>query len=78
LGLAKEEATTQVKTLMLAFSRDTLVIVQNLGLTEDQMKAPPDIIAAIHQYVDGHMNETVEQRNFRRRRGETFDEHCVS
>ena len=45
---------------MLAFLRDILAIVQNLGLTEDQMKAPPDNIAAMHQYVDGHMNEMVE------------------
>jgi len=62
LCLAKEEAATQIKALMLAFSRDTLAIVQNLGLIEDQMKAPPDIIAALHQYADGHVNETLERR----------------
>jgi len=79
-GLAKEEAAIQVKALMLAFSRDTLAIIQNLGLT-DQMKTPPDIIAAIHQYVDGHMNETVERRNFRgcrQQAGETFDDYLIA
>ena len=79
-GLAKE-AGTQVKALMLSFSRDTLAIVQNLGLTEDQMKAPQDIIAAIRAYVDGHVNETVERRNFRRRRqqaGESFDDFLIA
>ena len=75
-GLAKE-AGTQVKALMLSFSRDTLAIIQNLSLTEDQMKAPQDIIAAIRAYIDDHVNETVERRNFRRCRqqvGESFDD----
>ena len=76
-GLEKEEPATQVKALMLSFSRETLAIVQNLGLTDDQMKAPLEIIAAIRQYVDSHVNETVERRNFRQRRqqvGESFDD----
>ena len=36
-GLGREVATKQVKALTLCFSRETLVIVQNLGLTKDQM-----------------------------------------
>jgi len=50
--------------------------VQNLGLTEDQRKEPQNIITAMHGYVDGHVNETVERHNFRCRKqqeGETFD-----
>ena len=48
---------------MLSFLRDTLAIVQSLDLMEDQIKALQDIIAAIHAYVDGHVNENIEQRN---------------
>ena len=66
-GLGKEAATKQVKTLTVCFLRETLAIVQNLGLTEDQMKDTGEIIDAMQRYVDGHTNETVEQRNFRRR-----------
>ena len=63
-GLEREEATEQVKALTLCFSRETLSIVQNLGLTEAQKKDAAAIIAAIQRYIDGHVNETVERRNF--------------
>jgi len=33
-GLAEQEAAKQVQALTLCFSHDTLLIVQNLGLTE--------------------------------------------
>jgi len=39
------------------------------------------IITAIKQYVDGHINESVEHRNFWKRvqqRGETFDDYLVA
>ena len=39
------------------------------------MKRPREIIAAMHAYVDGHVNETVEWRNFRwcrQQAGESF------
>ena len=39
------------------------------------------IIAAIKRYVDGHINESVKRRNFRKRiqqRGETFDDYLVA
>ena len=63
--LAKEPASTQVQALMLSLSIDTLAIVQNLGLTEEQMNKPGDIITAMCTYIDSHVNETVEQCNFR-------------
>ena len=50
---------------MLCFSRETLAIVQNLGLTNTQLKDMPTIIDTIQHYVDGHINKTVERRNFR-------------
>ena len=80
-GLGREAATKQVKALTLCFLRETLAIVQNLGLTEDQMKDTGEIIDAMQRYVDGHTNETVERRNFRRRTqqpGESFDDYLIS
>jgi len=80
-GLAEQGAAKQVQALTLCFSRDTLSIVQNLGLTEEQRGSVNDIISAIKRYVDGNVNETVERRNFRRRMqqvGESFDDFVVS
>ena len=80
-GLGEESAETQVHALILCFSRETLSIVDNLGLTTDQRKDTQAIIAAIKRYVDAHINESVERRNFRKRiqqRGETFDDYLVA
>ena len=80
-GLSKERPTKQVKALMLCFSRETLSIVQNLGLTEEPMKEMQTIIEAMQQYVDGHVNETVERRNFHRRvqqQGEPFNNLLIA
>ena len=65
----------------LFFQGNVINIVQNLGLTEEQKGEPRTIIEVIQQYVDGHVNETVEHRNFRRRvqqQGESFDDFLVS
>ena len=59
-GLAEQDAAKQVQALTLWFSRDTLSIVQSLGLTEEQKGNVESIISAIKQYIDGHVNETVE------------------
>ena len=80
-GLADEDAAKQVKALTLCLSRETLGIVYNLGLSEAQMKKTSAIIDAMQKYVDGHINETVERRNFRRRfqqSGESFDDYLIS
>ena len=79
-GLAKEVAEKQVEALTLCFSRETLSIVQHLGLTTAEKKDVAKIIEALQRYVDGHLNETVERRNFRRRvqqPGETFDDFLI-
>ena len=81
LGLEREDTAKQGKALTLCFSRETLSIVQNLGLTEAQKKDAAAIITAIQRYIDGHVNETVERRNFRRRiqmPGESFDDFLIS
>ena len=60
---------------------ETLSIVQHLGLTTAEKKDVAKIIEALQRYVDGHLNETVERRNFRRRvqqPGETFDDFLIS
>jgi len=46
-GLAEQGAAKQVQALTLCFSRDTLSIVQNLGLTEEQRGSVDNIISAI-------------------------------
>ena len=66
-GLAQQDAAKQVKALTLCLSRETLAIVHNLGLTDEQMKQPDVIIQAMQEYLDSHVNETVECQNFRRR-----------
>ena len=73
-GLANEDAAKQVT---LCFSRDMLTIFENLGPSPDERKSVTTIIAAIKHYIEGHINESVERRNFCRRTqqpGETFDD----
>jgi len=67
-GLAEEDAQKQVQALMLCFSWETLSIVQNLGLATEENKSVDTIICAIKQYIDGHINESVERRNFHKRK----------
>ena len=79
--LGSESAAKQVQALHLCFSRETLNIVDNLGLTNAQKKDQALIIAALKLYVDGRINETIERRNFRQRTqrvGESFDDFLVS
>ena len=80
-GLGNEPATKQVQALQLCFSRETLNIVDNLGLTNAQKKDQAQIIAALKQHVEGRINETIERRNLRQRKqlqGESFDDFLVS
>ena len=80
-GLDTESAAKQVQALQLCLSRETLNIVENLGLSDDAKKDQAQIIAALKGYVDGQINETVERRNLRRRTqhvGESFDDFLVS
>ena len=80
-GLGDQSQAKQVQALTLCLSKETLTVVENLGLTAEQRGRVQDIILAIQQYVDGHLNESVERRNFRRRKqqpGETFDDYLVA
>ena len=80
-GLSNESATKQAQALQLCFSRETLHIVENLGLTTAQKKDQAQIIAALKTYVDGQINETIERRNLRQRTqqaGESFDDFLIS
>ena len=80
-GLSGESPKKQVQALTLCFSRETLTIVNNLGLTTEEFKSVASIISAIKKYAAGHINESVERRNFCRRTqqiGESFDDYLVS
>jgi len=80
-GLIRQPADKQVQALSLCFSQETLVVVQNLGLTDEARNDVPQIIRALQHYVDGHVNETVERRTFRKRvqhEGEIFDNFFIS
>ena len=80
-GLDKEALDKQVKALTLCFSREMLTVVDNLSLFEEQRGKVAQIIEAIERYVEGHVNESVEQRNFRQRMqhpGESFNDFLVS
>ena len=81
LGLSEESADKKVQALNLCFSRETLSIVQNLGLSDTKKADVAAIISAIKKNIDGHINESVERRNFRRRSqqpGETFDDFVLA
>ena len=79
-GLDQESPATQVQALTLCFSRETVTVADNLGLSEDQRKDVKEIVPAIQWYVEGQVNESVERCNFRKRvqqPGETFDDFLV-
>ncbi len=76
-----EAALKQVQALQLCFSRETLNIVDNLGLTAAQKADQAQIIAALKVYVDGQVNESIERRNLRQRTqqvGELFDDFLIA
>lgn len=80
-GLDKEPESKQIKALTVCFSRETLTIVDNLGLTQaDRAKAKPTI-ETMQRYTEGHINKLVKRRNFKRQiqqPGELFDDFLVS
>ena len=61
-GLSGESADTQVQALTLCFSRETLTVVNNLGLSAEDRNSVNAIITAIKCHVDGHINESMERR----------------
>ena len=78
-GLDKQSQAKQVQALTL--SGEMLTIVENLGLTDTQRGNAKEIVQAIQQYVHGHINESVERRNFRwctQQPGEPFDDFLVA
>ena len=80
-GLSIEEAATQYNVLRLAFSRETALIVSNLGLSDENKQKVTSIIEALTEHIEGTVNETVEQKAFRKRRqhrGESFDDFRIT
>ena len=77
-GLITQDAAKQVQALTLCFSRETVTIIDNLGLTAAQRGKVQDIVVAMEHYVNGQL---VERRTFRRRTqqpGESFNDFLVS
>ena len=74
-----ESAEKKVQALTLHFFTRKSI---NLGLSDnDKKKDATAIIAAIKKYIDGHINKSVECKNFRRRtqqQGESFDNYLLS
>ena len=66
-GLSEEPTATKVQALTLCFSRETLTVVDNLGLTTEERNDSSAIIAALKRHVEGHINESMERRRLRRR-----------
>ena len=70
-----------MQALTLCLSRETVTIVENLGLSEAQRGNAGEIVKAMGMYVTGQLNESVERRTFRRRTqqpGESFADFLVS
>ena len=79
--LDKEEAAVQVATLNHCLSRETKMILSNLGLTNDEKKDVAVIIQKLTTFVKGEINESFERRNFRERTqadGESFAEFVIA
>ena len=47
-GLDKQAQTKQIQALMLCLSRETLAIVENLGLSNTQRGSAKEMVKAIH------------------------------
>ena len=80
-GLHTADAAFKVNVLFLCFTDDTAHVVQNLGLSAEQLADHTAIIEALKTYVDGTVNETLERHHFRLRRqqeGEPFDAYLVA
>lgn len=62
-GLDKVSAAMKVQALTLCFLRETLMIIENLGLTEEQ-KGDMDTTNKAH--TDDHINMSMEWHKLRR------------
>ena len=77
-GLDLEDQAKQVQALTLCFSRETVTVVDNLGLTAEQRGNGTQIVRAISQYVAGQLNESVNFRRRSQQEGESFVDYLVS
>ena len=59
-GLGDQAQTKEVQALTLCFTRETLTVVGNLGLSAEQQGNIKDIVAAIQSYVEGHPNIAIK------------------
>ena len=78
--LGTQSQRKQVQALTLCFTRETLMILENLGFSETQRGSNEAILTALQRYIEGQI-ESVERRHFRQckqQQGESFDDVLVS
>ena len=71
----------KVAILRLNMVPETVEVVNNLGLSVADKKDGDKILDALEKHVIGQVNETMENRNFRKRhqeKNEAFDDFLVS
>ena len=71
----------QVQVLTLCLLRETLAIVNNLGLSDEQRNDVDAIISTLKRHMVCQINESVECRNLHnctQQPGETFDDFLVA
>jgi hypothetical protein len=74
----RPEWTSRYRLSRSVFLRETLLVVENLGLTAAQTEKAKDIISALERHVDGHINKSVERRKFRHQLQEPGENFLVS
>ena len=80
-GLGTQSQRKQVQALTLCFTRETLTIVENLGVSETQRGSIEAILTTLQRYIEGQINESVERCHFRQckqQQGESFDDFLLS
>ena len=65
-GLQDEPPETKVDALTQCLMRESLRIMNNLGLTTAQLADVAQIVEAFKTYAQGQINESVERRNLRK------------
>ena len=80
-GLAAEQADRQVKVLKMCFQGETLTIVNNLGISQEDRGDPTSIVEALKAHVEGQVNKRAERHKFHQRtqnQGESIADFVVS
>ena len=69
----QENTQKQAMALLLCLSKETIKVVENLGLSDAQMKDSGVILDALETHIRGQVNETVARRDLRKRTQEAAE-----